>query len=293
MRMGKNRVTKDSATRARGFTLVETAFLIIIGSSVLTAILTNLNSYIQEQKYKATQEKMAMIDESIKRYLEEKKRLPCIASFASSVDSATFGIEMSTPDDEGCPPPPMPVGITRTPDNNVYIGMAPVRTLNLPDEFALDGWGSRITYAVTITRSRQASYESNSGAIRVFGNNDVTPLATGVDYILISHGSKNTGSYTISGSERGTCPASTLETENCDRDSIFRKALFVNINGSSENFDDLVVYPESTGADLKNLPARAVLPFKRDGKQNCPIGWTRFDPQPAGLNSNYVYCRKL
>lgn len=290
--MDKKEVTDNKKTRMRGFTLVETAILIVIGSSILTIALTNLNTHLQEQKYKATREKMVMIDEGIRRYLEENERLPCVATYADGLDTETFGLELSTPDNNGCPPPPLPAGVLQSPDNNVYVGMVPVRTLNLPDEFALDGWGGRITYAVTLSRSRQDTYEANVGAITVLGDNDTTVLANRVDYILISHGASNTGSYSSAGIKKGNCPGGTLDSANCDADSVFRKALFTNLLNSAANFDDIVLYPDPLG-DPAILPSMAVLPFKRDGKQNCPLGWTRYDPQPAGLNTNYIYCRKL
>ncbi len=281
-----------SSPSCQGFTLVETAFLIIIGSSLLAIILTRMNVYIQERKYNATQEKLVVIDEGIKRYLEENDRLPCVASFFDTVDSEDFGVEQNTPDDEGCPVGPLPAGVFSSPDGRVYTGMVPVRTLNLPDEFALDGWGSRISYSVTVERSRQATYEGGSGRITVFGNDNVTPLESSVDYIIISSGPSDDGAYSVSGSQKNICPPGTLEEENCNQDSTFRDALFVNIAGSAANFDDQVLYPSSAPTD-SDLPSRAVLPFFRDGKQNCPIGWTRFDPQPEGLHDDYLYCRKF
>lgn len=276
----------------RGFTLVETAFLIIIGSSVLAIILTRMNVYIQERKFNSTQEKLVMIEDAIKRYLEENDRLPCVASFSNAVDTEDFGVELNTPDDGGCPPAPLPAGVIPSPDGRIYTGMVPVRTLNLPDEFALDGWGSRITYAVTLERSRQSTYEGGNGQITIFGNDNVTPLATAVDYIIISHGPSDDGAYSVGGTLKNACPVGTLEEENCNGDATFRDALFANISGSTTNFDDQVLYslPSGNGDDL---PPRAVLPFKRDGKQNCPVGWTRYDPQPGGLNPDYIYCRKF
>lgn len=76
--------------------------------------------------------------------------------------------------------------------------MVPVRTLNLPDEFALDAWNNRIVYTVTeILASDPNDFDHTQGAIlNVDGaGNNILPAAGIGHYVLVSSGREDTGGF--------------------------------------------------------------------------------------------------
>lgn len=149
--------------------------------------------------------------------------------------------------------------------------------LKLRDGLAYDGWGRKLTYAVSENLTVQASYNDAYGSILVIDENsnpivDITEDANrnntfdaGEDtdlngalnrglyahYVLISHGQNGMSGYTSSGAQVMPCPAAlpiatfpavatpANEVENCDAaDGTFLSGLH-NDNDHSFN-DDLV-----------------------------------------------------
>jgi len=160
-------------------------------------------------------------------------------------------------------------GAAGTPDR-VIIGAVPFRALNIPSEATFDGWGRRLTYAVTRDLTRNvtprpipdpsAPIFGEIAFVDPNGGSRITPNGTGA-YALISHGENGLGAYSASGGAVGlTCTGNTHEVENCNDDATF---MFANYRATQ----DAMYY------DDKALVAMS-LQKTEDGIPTCPAGQT-------------------
>lgn len=145
----------------------------------------------------------------------------------------------------------------------VAAGMVPTKTLALPDDYAIDGWGRRMLYAVDVNLTAASGAAnvpvSDSSTSRITVN-DTSGAAktTGAVYLLLSHGKNGHGSYNRSGSSTRLAnyiSADTTELTNCHCNSSAAatafSVTFVQKSASVAAFDDIVVY--ATRADLRGL----------------------------------------
>ncbi len=284
----------------RGFTLVEVAIVLIIGGILLASASSMLLTYMKKVQISTTEKRMEGIQEAMQLFLNLNGRYPCPAATTAAVDTAGFGVEN-------------PVGGTScggavtTGRNSMPIvsGSVPVRTLNLPDDFIMDAWGGRFTYAVTKQLAETGTYRSELGAIRVvdsIGGNVTQPdLSRGAPnntwgpgtahYVVVSHGKNNVGAFSINGVQIAACaPASGQgEGENCDNDDMFRSTLLTSNAGGTNQNDDMVRFVANT-AFGEWVPRGAVVAFNADA---CPNGWTEFSPAEGRfiIGANMAYPR--
>lgn len=127
--------TFHSAKRCRqGFTLVEMAMVLLIVGLLLGGLVPTISGQVERQRTSETEKQLNEIKDTLIGYAIIKGRLPCPASSTSNgVESPTTG-----------------TGIC---DHN-YDGFVPAATLGLTgmdsSGFAVDSWGNRIRYAVTL-----------------------------------------------------------------------------------------------------------------------------------------------
>lgn len=280
-----------------GFTLIEATLVMLTTSIFLGFLLDAASVRIQNAKYEETEKRILAINKKIQEFLSQDQRLPCVSSFTVPTTQQNFGREIlsANPNILGCDPV-APVGTfnATSPDLRVVrIGMVPIRTLNLPDNYAFDGWGNRILYAVTLTQAQAGLYISGNGGVGVIDYNGVSLITppNRQDYVLVAAGSDRQGHYSIGGTLNAPCTdANTRERENCDMNTVFRYAARVDNNNPATNFDDHVAYLGEITADVNDIPSGTTLPFERGGKTNCPFGWVRVNPQPTGV---FLYCKKV
>lgn len=263
-----------------GFTLVELAFVTIIGGLLLAGSSFMLSVYIKQAELKTTRDRLATIDEAVQLFLNLNGRYPCPARRAVASDTAQYGVEIDT----DCTAPADP-GDTLTAlgrdGRPVRIGAVPVRTLNIPDEYMSDAWGGRFTYAVTMTQASQGTYNRNEGGIFVndgAGNPLVNFPVPGVaHYVLVSHGKNAGGAVPTLGGAPIPCNAGTLEEENCNDDATFRSSLLTGTADNANLYDDMVTVRAVT-AFGSFIPPGAVMAFNLNA---CPQGW---NPVPDAAN---------
>src|SRR5262249_3409926 len=125
-------------------------------------------------------------------------RRPCPADGSVALGNASFGTEAATPGT--CTTTSGMMG----PDagtSHVVGGMIPTRALNIPDDYAFDAWGRRITYLVDV----RATLNSTCTAITTPGitilskTSGGTTLGTSM-YAYISHGPDGHGAFPAQGS---------------------------------------------------------------------------------------------
>lgn len=279
--MSKNRVS------SKGFTLVETAVVLVIGSLILTMLFNSLNIYLKNTKLSTTRERLAEVEKQIQIFLNNQGHLPCPAPLGGvAVDALAYGIET----DCGA----AAVAGQTFGTGTVRIGMIPTRTLNLPDEFGYDAWGSRMVYGVTTNLAiNEDIYDPDNGAISIIDSNDnsvIGDAGTG-HFVILSHGVNQMGAYNTNGVRVMDCTTGGLsdDEENCNNDDIFRNTVLTADAGGAADFDDIVV-SRSMSDFGQTIPSQAVMLFRLDADE-CPEGWTDTNV-PTGAPAGYIYCRK-
>jgi prepilin-type N-terminal cleavage/methylation domain-containing protein len=126
--MGGQSIQGEMMRRARGFTLIEIAVVLVIAALMIALFAALGSGLLSQQKRQTTNNRLAGIDAALVQYVQQQKRLPCPAD-----GTGTAGIEMNRTA-AGC-------GVQTN-------GVVPWLALGLPESEILDGWGRRITYRV-------------------------------------------------------------------------------------------------------------------------------------------------
>lgn len=260
---------KSECKNSSGFTLIEMAFVVLISGLMGIVYTQAYFRYVEDQKTQVTNEALDTIQSALKEYHSLTGVYPCPASPTAAQNNTQYGIascalSVATTgrDIDGVPG-----------DDPVFIGTVPFKTLLDPDNNpgtddglrdvpltasdTIDGWGNKITYAVSGNLLNLTTYDQNFGAIRVIDEFDQTIVdpAGSAHVVLVSHGPNGRGARTVDGQLTEACaltiptgpppsppPVITPmnETQNCDGNGIFMAGL-KNLAEQSYN-DDLVRY---------------------------------------------------
>ncbi len=282
--------------KSEGFTLIEMALVIIISGLLLAAGLESYKVYNNDQARKTTLENIQTVNSAIALFHAVYDRYPCPADITLPLGDPDYGRETN------CDPRPVnPVagtcfeGVCRadgrdadndaTTEDTILIGGVPLVTLQdadlvltgiqnvwlgLSSREILDGYGRKLTYAVTERLVTEPTFNETLGAIKIedeYGESLVNPEGS-VHYVVVSHGDNGRGAYSEGGQLVGNdCTASglplplpappgppvssgnTIEYENCNNDDLFVSALRATVEGNSYN-DDIVNFQMFVGNDL-------------------------------------------
>lgn len=264
----------------RGFTTLELAMVLIVFAMVVLTVMTAFKYYNTSQSKAVTDEAFDTSESGLLAFKASFNRYPCPAGPNVPRGAANYGRE----EIDGAGNCTETNGVEEAPaagidmdgnavDDSVWIGSVPFNTMldpdnnpatndgiqNIPlrDGSTYDGFGHRLTYAVTDNLTRVATYNDFFGAIEIVDEND-NPLTTekedidndgvidvGEDtnnngvldqaqyahIVLVSHGDNGRGAYTASGVQTEGCPAglpvalfpsvatAISEVENCDGDT--------------------------------------------------------------------------
>lgn len=246
----------------RGFTLLEMSIVITIiavlaGGGVAVFIVS-----LQRYQLQDTYDKLHALQDALFQYRIAFNRLPCPGDVTLSPDDQNFGIEAENKGTcDGSPSSNF--SITSAGVEDPYMGMVPTKTLRLPDDYAFDGWGRRIMYAVSGNMTEDNAFttiNANDTTDRVTVNDaSGNPKTTVAAYVLISFGANGHGGYPrVGGTARvNAASINADELENCDCDSNalatgFDK-IFVQRDPSQaflvsrDVFDDVLVYDTRNG----------------------------------------------
>lgn len=256
-------MSHQSIKTESGSSLIAMAIMVIVVGLMITGFLFIFQNQELVKKDQETINKSETITIAINDYVMRNGRLPCPAPLNAPRDSPFFGLEdpvqvctspnyysafiaargiVSVPPLPACPFPGAPNcrPDTAGPPGNIKIGALPVRNLNLPDGYAVDGYGKRYVYAVT-ERLAISGINPNTdlGAIDIVdgdpalaSTNSLPTQRAHVKYIFFSQGATDNGSYDIEGAPLTllaggeTCDITTLSGHNCD---------FQRINAAERN----------------------------------------------------------
>ncbi len=189
----------------KAYTLVELSIVLTILAILAAGGLTIFSKKTEADLIKLTKDRMDAIERAILDYYQVNGYIPCPSDATQDQSSEIFGLHADgtfTPTDtydttndrcyyfDAC-----------TSTNSTMMcdaGIPPVKLLNLPDEYALDGWGRRFTYRVSTKFGNYADFsdQNSRGDISVVDTqgNELTdinrraPFNFGAAYVLFSSG---------------------------------------------------------------------------------------------------------
>ncbi len=148
----------------RAYSLIELSIVLVIISTLVAGALTISVDNLKNDQTRLTKERMDKVYKILGNYIRVNKSLPCPASLTKvkSVDSdyGTSGDCVTAS------------GVTAI-DTNYILGAVPTRTLDLPSEYAEDGFGSKIVYFV----DKRFTAAANLNAAPNFGDTNFSTMA--------------------------------------------------------------------------------------------------------------------
>lgn len=267
-----------------GFTLIELSIVIVILGLMIGGIMSAINQENRRSKQADLKTKMDAVEKALGAFVKKNNRLPCPADGTYAITVASFGKEGGTAGSGSCGDGAtydVTTGIrsadTTPPTanfklSNTAIGVVPVRALGLPDEYALDPWGGRFTYAVDIRMTATSAFSSTYSSIDNSGNFTINDGLGNVRLsnaiaVVVSHGQNGHGAFQLaSGGTRknaGSTNANELINCHCTNAGVSGTTSNIYVMGGSTatsssdqrtNFDDILRY-YTRGSFLTNSDA--------------------------------------
>jgi type II secretory pathway pseudopilin PulG len=286
--MLRGKRTARFTNRESGMTLIEVAIGMIVLGLLVTAIIPFYNIYKIDKIRNTTLANQADVERALKRFALINGRYPGPAKRDLDYGDANYGREVLSGISNCSWDDPDVCRITsnvrqfsaRAGAERVIVGDVPFATIGLPYLSMLDGYGNRMTYAVTEHMTSTGGFNQDWGSIYVRNANNVNNSSTdknttsSAHYVVVSHGANGVGAYTKSGTLRASCNVATsligVDKENCDRDGIFKnnyditntydvvsKRKQVDVVGT-DYYDDRIKYVTSLTNETWRLSGSAV-----------------------------------
>jgi prepilin-type N-terminal cleavage/methylation domain-containing protein len=252
------RLVRIACTRPSqpGFTLVELSVVLVIISLVTGMGIVAALSAIESSRQTATEMRLNEIEKALMAFRVSYNRLPCPSDNTLASANNSFGLEGQNPGvcNDSSPASNLLHSLNGT--HPLAEGGVPVRALGLPNEFANDGWGRRISYSVMAAATGFDAFKSyypreNCGSPVWGGNSASNQRMDYAVYTLVSHGKNGHGARLANGSIINAGSTNGAEQKNCRCTSTAAAAAFEatvdqpfyqNPASTTDTFDDLVRY---------------------------------------------------
>lgn len=270
----------------RGFSLVELAIVTMIIGILMVPLLNLYKAGASGSSIRTTEKNLQLTSEALVEFAGYNERYPCPASLTIGVGQPNYGLPDCRDGNgySGFTQPTTPgdcfAGICRTLgrdvdgdgiQDSVLIGAVPYEILNsggagnpplvpasvansefLPASATFDGWGNRLTYAVTESLTSSATYNPYGGGISVVDENNLSllELPGTVHFALISHGDDGAGAYTRNGNQVKACNSVSKDGPNCSQTSATYVSALRSLANSTAYYDDMVRYISYTASTI-------------------------------------------
>ncbi len=259
--------SSTSKSRQAGFSLVWASVLLTVGAIIMASVIPGQGAGDFNAKSIATMLKLQRIEEATRAFMTLNSRRPCPADGQYAVGNIYFGVEAASAGTCTGSTPAAPFG----PDagtGNVVGGVVPTKSLGVPDDYAFDEWGRRITYVVDRRATsigacynlmKSISLGTSTSAIQIETTTGGTVLDTPTA-AYISHGPDGHGAFPAAGSlvTGRINSGSTNQDQNTnagssnDGNMTYSTSYFTGVKvqkPKTTGFDDLVYYRQ----DLKSI----------------------------------------
>lgn len=233
MRTMTNKMRKDS-----GYTLIELAIGIMIIGLLLAPALYLYGQKLAFDKEQQTKDAIWEARNALGSFVSAYGRFPCPAPVDIGPGNPNYGFEDCTGTAPGIVTATSASVNPALTDKNIYIGSLPFRQMNMQESQSYDGYGDRLTYAVTVMLTSSGTFVPGLGGISVEDVNGNSVLGTpdSAPFVVVSHGKENEGARTRSGVLTGACLAGPIEAENCNDDEVFLDA------SPRVGYDDVLIH---------------------------------------------------
>lgn len=206
---------KRNTSLSGGFTLIEMAVVLVI-VAISSAMLAYYGLGMFEQSQQSqTRTKLDRIEEALEAYRNAYGRLPCPSDQGVAAGAATYGVTADNPGRCTGGSPAATYSAT-----NAVEGGVPFKTLELPEQFATDGWGRKFTYAVDPRMTEPGAFENydihdRCGGITINDAAGSARSTIGI-YALISYGEDGHGAFMPSGARFSAGGINPDQLANCN-----------------------------------------------------------------------------
>ncbi|PIR32804.1 MAG: hypothetical protein COV36_03680 [Alphaproteobacteria bacterium CG11_big_fil_rev_8_21_14_0_20_44_7] len=245
-----------------GFSLLELAIALVVLGGIIFSYLLFFDAKNSQTRMIATQTKLEKIEKALRLYYRTNGDLPCPADGSVAESDAAFGTADCAGSGTGF------VNITADYDSDasnetIRIGALPTRDLLLPDDYAIDGWNSRFTYAIDsdfTNGSWGGGGGTQYGSIKIVDNSGNTisdPTTAGLGgavFVVISYGENKVGAWLRQGGTtriKKTGSTSVHEDSNAEVqtngthdtwDNIFNDDFINDGEVAASYFDDIILW---------------------------------------------------
>lgn len=282
----------QKAVREAGFTLIEVAIALVVIGVLAVPFIQQYNLYKIDKITSESRGNLYVVKAALQKYALNYGRYPTPS--AKNIVSGDIGYGEETTLTFGALPlcATDNTGVCRTTavDNTaVLIGTVPFSTIGLPEQYTLDGYKRRFTYAITKSLTETTSFTDNGGKItlldRTGGAHTNTNIPGNVQFVVVSHGLNGKGAYTSGGVRPFACTGLGNDIQNCNDDDTFNsnfdlvgnppeyKRLEFSIAGANQ-YDDYIEFATSTTSDIwtKNANAASQDIYNRSSNDKVRIG---------------------
>lgn len=243
----------------KGFSLVELSVVLAVIGITLSGALTLATKKTESDKITETENKMAIIETRLIAFIHQstaanKNRLPCPSDNSLAISNTNFGKEAAHTGTYRC----VVTAGGNYNSSNAYSGGVPTNSLQLPDDYAFDGWDRRFTYVVdyrftnNISTNPVTCTETGEICLRFTPTGSITindasalPVTSEAVYAIISHGRNGLGAWPYNGgTTRLAAPTDTDELNNAQGGGGSYGAFdttFVQ-KATTSTYDDIVTY---------------------------------------------------
>jgi prepilin-type N-terminal cleavage/methylation domain-containing protein len=276
-------------TNQSGFSLIEVSIALIVIGLLIVPLIVVYNQYIMARQVTMTKSAVSIVNSALVKYVAKYGHYPFPSDPGVAEGTPGFGLPVAdvgiTVAWPACTATATTVCQTNinaynpiltnpacpnlAVDRGVLIGAVPFAALGIPYRATLDGYGGRLTYAVTRTLAYQSQYNEVCGALEVLNSAGISIYAVPATtqrshFIVVSHGQDRAGAFGLGGIKGTACNTNINSTdfENCNNDARFRN----NLNAASgrndlfyaagvTHFDDLTATNNTSSSGIwTNIP---------------------------------------